>query len=59
MGKVSTSLTVEKLQNALDAKATAKRSTLQDKQLVSKFLECSKDNEYLEEAEEKKKHVKS
>ena len=28
---------------------------LQDKQVFSKFLECSKDNEYLEEVEEKKK----
>jgi hypothetical protein len=55
MKKVSSSVTVEKLQNDLDVTATAKQSILQDNQLIRKFMECSKDNTCLEEAEEKKK----
>jgi len=54
MEKVSSSITVEKLQNDLDVTAIAKQSILQDNELITKFLECSKDNKCLEEVEKKK-----
>ena len=54
MKKVSSSLTVEKLQNDLDVTATAKQSILQDDELIRIFLKCSEENTCLEEAEEKK-----
>jgi hypothetical protein len=54
MKKVSSSITVEKLQNDLDVTATAKQSILQDNELITKFIECSKDNTCLEEVEKKK-----
>jgi hypothetical protein len=58
MKKVSSSVTVQKLQNDLDVTATAKQSILQDDKLITKFIECSKDNTCLEEAG-RKKYTKS
>ena len=42
MKKVSSSITVEKLQNDLDVTAPAKEAILEDNELITKFMECSR-----------------
>ena len=54
MKKVSSSITVEKLQNDLDVTAPAKEAILEDNGLITKFIECSRENKCLEEVEKKK-----
>jgi hypothetical protein len=54
MKKVSSSITVEKLQNDLDVTAAAKQAILEDNELITKFIECSTGNEMFRRGGEEK-----